>query len=153
MLVLAVVAYYGATGIGTSFMSDPVGPAALPKALAVALGVFSLLLILQSLATLRKRRAEAPSKVSEKPWRRHLPALGMLAIGIGYVVIAESVGYMVGIALLLLAVILYQGASWTWRPPAIALAGAVFFWLLFVRLLGIGQPEGIWRRLLASLGV
>lgn len=153
MLVLAVVVYYGATGIGTSYMTDPVGPAALPKALAVALGVFSLFLILQSLVGFRKRRREAPAKVSEKPWQRHLLAMGMLAIGIGYVLIAEWVGYMVGIALLLLAVTLYQGASWTWRPPAIALGGALFFWLLFVRLLGIGQPEGIWQKLLASLGV
>jgi putative tricarboxylic transport membrane protein len=153
MLLLAVVVYYGATEIGTSFMADPVGPAALPKALAVALGAFSLLLIAQSLVGLWKRRREASAKASEKPRRRHLLALGMLAIGVGYVLIAESVGYLVGIALLLLAVILYQGASWTWRPPVIALGGAIFFWLLFVKLLSIGQPEGIWHRLLASLGV
>lgn len=153
MLALAAVVYYGSSQIGTSYMADPVGPAALPKALAAVLGALSVLLILQSLARLWKGRGETPARVSEKPHRRHLLALGMLSWGIGYVLIAESVGYVLGIALLLVAVILYQGASWTWRAPAIALGGALVFWLLFVRLLGIGQPEGLWQKLLDSLGV
>ena len=153
MLALAAVVYYGAGQIGTTYMADPVGPVALPKGLAVVLGALSIFLILQSVAGLWKRPRKALARVLEKPYRRHLLALGMLGWGVGYVLIAEFLGYMVAIGMLLLVVILYQGASWTWRPPVIALGGAVFFWLLFVRLLGIGQPEGLWQKLLHSLGV
>ncbi len=153
MLALSVIVYYGASGIGTSYMSDPIGPAGLPKLLAIVLGVLSLLLIAQALLRLWKRREKTPSEKSEKPWRRHLLATGMLGIGLGYVLIAEFVGYLVGIALVLLAVALYMGAARSWRAPAIALGGAATFWLLFVGLLGIGQPEGLWQKLLASLGV
>lgn len=152
MLVISGVVYYGATGIGTSFMADPVGPAGLPKVLAVVLGVLSLILIAQALLKLWRTRDKPASETLEKPWRPHLLATGMLGIGVGYVVIAEFVGYLVGIALVILAVTLYQGAARSWRAPAIALGGAFSFWLLFVALLNIGQPEGVWERLLLSLG-
>jgi len=153
MLALSLIFYYGASGIGTSYMSDPIGPAGLPKLLAIVLGVLSLLLIAQALFRLWKRREKQPPEESYRPWRSHLLAAGMLGIGLGYVLIAEFVGYLVGIALVLLAVALYMGAARSWRAPAIALGGAASFWLLFVGLLGIGQPEGIWHTLLASLGV
>jgi len=153
MLAISGIVYYGATGIGTSFMSDPVGPAGLPKVLAVVLGVLSLLLIAQASLKLWRTRDKAPAETFEKRWRPHLLAMGMLGIGLGYVVIAEFVGYMAGIALVILATTLYQGAARSWRAPAIAMGGAFSFWLLFVALLNIGQPEGVWVRLLRSLGV
>ena len=153
MLVISGIVYYGATGIGTSFMADPVGPAGLPKVLAVALGVLSLLLIAQASLKLLKSRAKARPEAVGKRWRPHLLATGMLGIGLGYVVIAEFVGYLVGIALVILVTTLYQGAARNWRAPAIAIGGALSFWLLFVALLNIGQPEGVWDRLLLSLGV
>ncbi len=153
MLVISGIVYYGSTGIGTSFMADPVGPAGLPRALAVVLGILSLLLIAQASLKLWRARSKTPFETLDKRWRPHLLAAGMLAIGLGYVVIAEFVGYTVGIALVIVATSLYQGAARSWRAPAIAVGGAFSFWLLFVALLNIGQPEGVWEQLLRSLGV
>lgn len=153
MLVLSIVVYYGASGIGTSYMADPIGPAGLPRSLAVVLGGLAVLLIAKSLIELIRARRKASAATPESPWRRHLLAAGMLAIGGAYVLIAEVVGYMTGIALVILATTLYQGAARSWRAPAIALGGALSFWLLFVLVLNIGQPEGIWSRMLSSLGV
>ena len=153
MLVLSAAVYFGATGIGTSFMADPVGPAGLPKVLALVLGGLAVLLIAKSSFELFKVRGKVSVEPSQSPWRRHLLAAGMLAIGAGYVLIAELVGYMVGIAVVILTTALYQGARGGWRAPAIAVGGAIAFWLLFVILLDIGQPEGLWSRLLSSLSV
>ncbi len=153
MLALSVVVYFGASGIGTSYMSDPIGPAGLPKMLAIVLGGLAVLLIAKSSIELFKARRRAPIEPSESKWRRHLLAAGMFAIGGAYVLIAEVVGYVVGIVLVILATALYQGAARSWQAPAIAVGGAVSFWLLFVVLLNIGQPEGLWSRLLNSLGV
>lgn len=153
MLSLAILVYFGAGGIGTSFMADPIGPAGLPKLLAIVLGGLAVLLIAKSSYELIRARRKASAKGSERPWRRHLLAAGMLAIGGVYVLIAELVGYMLGIALVVLATALYQGAARSWRAPAIAVGGAVSFWLLFVVLLNIGQPEGLWSRLLSAFGV
>jgi putative tricarboxylic transport membrane protein len=153
MLALSLVVYFGASGIGTSYMADPIGPAGLPKLLALVLGILSLLLIAKSALDLIKARRRAPVDSSETKWRRHFLAAGMLAIGGAYVLLAEVVGYGVGITLVILATALYQGAARSWRAPVIALGGAISFWLLFVVVLDIGQPEGLWSRLLTSLGV
>lgn len=153
MLALSVLVYFGAGGIGTSYMADPIGPAGLPKLLAMVLGGLALLLIAKSSFELIRARRKASGEEPEHPWRRHLLAAGMLAVGVVYVLIAELVGYLPGIALVILATALYQGAARSWRAPAIAVGGAVSFWLLFVVLLNIGQPEGLWSRMLSALGV
>lgn len=153
MLALAILVYAGAGGIGSSYMADPIGPQGLPKTLAVMLGGLAVLLIARSLYGLWERRAEASERTPPETWRRHLLALGMLAIGAGYVLLAETIGYLAGIALVILVTTLYQGARRSWRAPAIAVGGAVSFWLLFVVVLNIGQPEGLWSRMLASFGV
>ena len=152
MLALSVLVYYGAGGIGSSYMADPIGPAGLPKSLAVVLGVLAALLIAKSLFGLWTRRGASAVADGMNPWRPHLLAAGMLAVGVAYVLIAEIVGYLAGIALVILATAIYQGATRSWRAPAIAVGGAVSFWLLFVVMLNIGQPEGLWSRLLGSLG-
>lgn len=153
MLALSIVVYVGAGGIGSSYMADPIGPQGLPRALSLVLGGLAAVLVAKSLYGLWKRRGATSEGASVEPWRRHLLALGMLAIGGAYVLIAEIAGYVVGIALVILVTTLYQGAGRTWRAPLIAVGGALSFWLLFVVVLDIGQPEGIWPRLLNSLGV
>ncbi len=152
MLAFSVLFYYGAANLGTSFMTDPVGPDGLPKSLALVLGLLSALLILKSLVPMVTRGGfKVLKKADPEARRRHLLALGMLGIGIGYVLIAEAVGYFVGIALVIVVTALYQGTRRTWRLPAIAISGAAFFWFLFVEFLKIDQPPGIWSKLFASL--
>lgn len=153
MLTFSVLFYYGADNLGTSFMADPVGPDGLPKSLALVLGILSALLILKSLVPMVTRGGfEVLKKADPQARRRHLLALGMLGIGVGYVLIVEIVGYFVGIALVIVVTALYQGTQRTWRLPVIAVSGAAFFWFLFVEILKIDQPPGIWSKLFVSLG-
>ena len=69
-------------------------------------------------------------------------AVGFLLFGAAYVIVLPFVGYVVGTALLIGAVALYEGAARNWVVPAAAIGGGVFYWAIFVKLLGVHQPVG-----------
>ena len=152
LLVFAVVVWFAADAIPKSRLGGTVGADGLPKLLAVALGVLSLVLIVQTLSFGRARVVVADGNPSRErgesvAWREHLRAFGMIVVGIGYLVIVPYAGYLVAVALLLLIVALYNGK----RPsPGLFLfmaAGAVGFYVLFVLILDVPLPAGVWPRL------
>jgi hypothetical protein len=126
-------------------LADAIGPAGLPRTYAFVLDALSLVLIIRSVGRTR-RRGRAASRSGGASLS--LPgALGLLGIGVAYVLAIPWLGYTLSIAGLVVATACYQGL----RPtPALALAaacGAVAFWLLFVVLLGIPHPPGVWSAL------
>jgi hypothetical protein len=142
MLVLAVVYYASASAIPQSGLADAVGPQGLPRIYAAALA---------ALALVRIARRRQPAAVSAVPADGGgqastdvLRSLGLLAIGVGYVLIVPWVGYIVAIALLIGATAGYQARAWRRSDATVAVAGALFLWVLFVLFLGIRQPGGIW---------
>ncbi len=140
MLAVAGGYYAAATLIPESQLADAVGPQGLPKTYAVVLAALSLVLIAQSLR----------SGVPPAPFP--LPAVlarvaGMLMIGVVYIIAAPWVGYIPSIAALILVTIYYQGGAINRRVALVSVSGAVFFWLLFVFVLGIPQPAGFWSSL------
>jgi hypothetical protein len=42
---------------------------------------------------------------------------------------------------LIAAVAVYEGVALSWRVAAVAAGGAIVFWVLFVQLLGVEQPQ------------
>lgn len=145
LLILAVIYWLGADAIPKSILGGGIGADALPKLLGIALGILSLVLVLQSLLASRVSGAgEDAAEAKSFDYRTHLRAFGMLCIGIGYVLLVETVGYIPAIAYLLGAVALFVGgASWR-RILVFAVIGAIFFWTLFVLVLDIRQPKGFW---------
>jgi hypothetical protein len=165
-LALAVAYYLMAAAIPESQLSDTVGPQGLPKIYAVALGVLSLIQIARSL------RASDIPRIN-----LHLPRVaGMLAIGVIYIVLVPYAGYMLALTALIAATIYYQSSHKAegrsqkaegrsqkaegrsqkaegrsqkaqLKPFVVAVAGALLFWLLFVQVLGIPYPAGIWADL------
>jgi putative tricarboxylic transport membrane protein len=147
LLLIATGFYWAATGIQVSTLADDFGPQGLPMALAVCLGVVAIGLIGRALIA-RSAALSQPEPSSEaskdEPEEATLPrALGLLAIGAGYVAIVRVVGYVPAIALLIATVALYEGLRPSFRLVVVALGGAVFFWLLFVQVLGVPQPQGL----------
>jgi hypothetical protein len=67
-----------------------------------------------------------------------------LAIGVAYLVSVPWLGYPLAIAGLILATTSAQGGGVGRRTAVVAACGAVILWLLFVVLLGIPQPPGVW---------
>jgi hypothetical protein len=68
----------------------------------------------------------------------------MLLIGIAYILVLPWLGYFLSIAALITVTIYFQGGSINLRSILVALSGAALFWLLFIWLLRIQYPAGIW---------
>lgn len=137
-LALAAGYYLMAAAIPESALSDAVGPQGLPKTYAVVLGALSLVLIFRSWNT---RFSVSAHRV---PIMR---VAGMIVIGAVYLAVVPWTGYILALAGLIAATTYYQGGGLNGRVALVALSGAVFFWILFVAVLGIPHPPGIWPSL------
>jgi putative tricarboxylic transport membrane protein len=143
LILVAGLYWLGADQIRVSRLEGIVGAQAVPKGLAISLAVLSALLIGQSL--LRPRRAAGPAGETEAgDWHAHLRAGGMLLIGMGYLAVVGTVGYLPAVILLVLATALYLGESPSARLVLVAVGLAVLYYLIFVRLLDIPLPPGVW---------
>jgi len=148
LLVLAGLYWLGADQIRVSRLEGIVGAQAVPKSLAVALALLATLLIAQDLW--RTRRAAAAAGGGEPAGGRteaHLRAAGMLLIGMAYLVVVGTLGYLPAIALLVLAAARYMGRPWSAELVLLAAGMALFYYLIFARVLGIPLPAGVWPAL------
>jgi len=147
MLLVAAVYWHEADKIPISPLDGTVGAAGLPKTLAYALGVLALIMIVRSVIgeALGGKASAAPNGARgslSDAMRPHLRTIGMLALGVGYLLLVSWLGYAIAIACLLLAVSLYVGAAISLRTVLFAMIGGVVCHLLFVEFLGIPLPAG-----------
>jgi hypothetical protein len=151
MLVLAICYCVMAAAIPRSGLADAVGPQGLPTSYAIVLAILSLLLIGTNLTGrgVSVTAALTAAKASARSDRyAALRAGGMLLIGICYVVALPWLGYVVSITMLIVATAWYLEKGYRkWMLP-IAVLGAVAFWLIFVEILEIPQPAGLWPSLI-----
>jgi|LNFM01.1.fsa_nt_gb hypothetical protein len=156
LLCLSVGYYLTADAMPSSILDTTVTSAAFPKLLAIAGGLLSSALIIQNLVSWRlsARPASASSPDPDVPdifnWTAHRRALGLLGIVTIFIIALEVVGYPAAIGLLILAVSVYQGYRLSLLSVAVAVGGALFFWLFFMVFLGIHMPLGIFSRFAAS---
>jgi putative tricarboxylic transport membrane protein len=152
LLLLLAGGYYALTrDIPSSSLSDEVGADGLPKLLAALLAVVAVLLAGKGLLAGRGTATVAPGNDEGGEERAPLPrAIGFLLLGGGYMLIAPWVGFAAGVAVLILAVALYERELPSWRLVAIAAAGGLGYWLVFVRFLGTEQPVSALLALLAK---
>ena len=143
LLGIAAAYYAASTTIFSSALADEVGADGIPVLLAALLAVIALAIGVQAFV-----RVPAPAKPASTEGEAEaeapvLRALGLLGFGVLYIMVVQILGYFPTIALLIGAVALYEGMRLSWRLVAVALGGAAFFWLLFVMVLGILQPVGL----------
>ncbi len=157
MLAGSAIYWMGAGSIPISPLDGEVNAAAMPKFLAVVLAVLSLILMLKAVlirpldqkseATDQEAAPEVQESQQTTPGQsrlyQHLRASGLIMIGIGYMLILPYLGYLLSIALLLIAIALYMGEKLTGRLLMISAGLAVGFQLFFVQLLHIQLPYGI----------
>ena len=157
LMVLALA--YGLKALtipGSALTGKGLGAGAVPSALAIAMGLFALMLLLRSARGLRRfARTQTAMTASPVPWaerlRPHHRALGMLGIGIAFVILLEFTGYGLAIGLLLAATAWYNGQRKLKPLLLFAAGGAVVYDILFVHVLGVTLPQGIWPALFPSL--
>jgi putative tricarboxylic transport membrane protein len=150
LVLLAIAGLYHA-GIGQiaeSSLSDEVGASGLPRILAVLLLLFGLVLVGRAgMAAWRTSQLAVvpepvPAAGDSDPAATMGRAIGFLAFGAAYVVVLPILGYVPSIALLIGAIALFEGAIPGWKVPVTAIAGAIGYWLIFVKMLGVKQPAG-----------
>ncbi len=146
VLAIAGIYYWAIGDIAESTLSDDVGAGGLPRILAIVLAGLGVVLSLRAIHAGALMPAGkpvvVPATADDEPLARLPRALGLLGFGAAYVVLAPLIGYLLAVTLLIGAVALYEGAPRNWRTVAIALCGAVFYWAVFVKLLGVRQPSG-----------
>jgi hypothetical protein len=159
-LAIAAVYYLLAIRIPQSDIADVIGAQGLPKTYASLLAALSIILIVRSFVASRRTQkvdAASPAAALDAPSATLRPRLqrgvawrvfGMLMNGVIYILVVPWLGYILSIAALIAATVYYQGGELNRRAAAVAVGGAVFLWLLFVRLLHIAHPAGIWPSLL-----
>jgi len=142
LLALAGGYYAAAAAIPPSFLDDVVGPAGLPKTYSLVLAALAAVQVVRALVGRRRAPGEtAPAAGGAIVDSRIAVTLG---IGVAYAVALPWLGYPASIALLLGATAGHMRGGVNRHVIAVAVTGAAAFWLLFVWLLGIPQPEGIW---------
>jgi len=150
-LAIAAGYYLMAMRIPQSDIADVIGAQGLPRTYAALLAGLSITLIVRSMTARRTAVApEAPAVTVTTRARQNVGwrVFGMLMNGVLYVVVVPWLGYILSIAGLIAATVYYQGGDLNRRAAAVAIGGALFLWLLFVRLLHIAHPAGIWTALL-----
>ncbi len=126
--------------------------------MAYALGILAVILIGRGLFEKWQMSprpgvpAAGPPEAEAGPdLRRHVRAIGMLALGVGYLLIVPYLGYAISIIALMTAVAVYNGARPSPRLVATVILGGIFFYLLFVRFLDIPLPPGMWPEIYRSM--
>jgi putative tricarboxylic transport membrane protein len=150
-LVIAAAYYLLAIRIPQSDIADVIGAQGLPKTYAALLAGLSLILIARAAPAYRTAALpDAPSVTPKRGFERGVAwrVFGMLMNGVIYILVVPWLGYVLSIAALIAATVYYQGGGLNRRVAMVAVGGALFFWLLFVRLLHIAHPAGIWPSLL-----
>lgn len=144
LLALAGLYWLGADQIRVSPLEGIVGAQAVPKGLAVSLAILSILLVAQDAWRAGRAGPAAEPAGGAAANDAHLRAIGILVIGVAYLLVVGTIGYLPAIALLLLATARYLGRPWSAELFLAAITGAVLYYVIFVRLLGIPLPPGIW---------
>lgn len=150
-LAIAGVYYLFAIRIPQSDIADVIGAQGLPKTYASLLAGLSIIVIVRAVVALRTAAAPDETPATPKPGRQRNVAwrvFGMLMNGVIYILVVPWLGYILSITALIAATVYYQGGELNRRAAAVAIGGAVVLWLLFVRLLHIAHPAGIWPSLL-----
>lgn len=147
VLAIAILYYLGIGDIAESSLADDVGAGGLPRILAFALAGFGAVLVARAIIEGALARTPKPAAIVTQPGDDDpiapLPrALGFLGFGAAYVVLVPIIGYLPAMALLIGAIALFEGAAANWKTALIAMGGAVGYWAIFVKLLGVHQPSG-----------
>jgi putative tricarboxylic transport membrane protein len=139
-LVVAMVYFAAARAIPASMLDDVVGSGGVPTVYGIALALLALAQIAR--AALRLRRP--PPSGHQAEGVSHRKTFVTLALGIAYATLLPWVGYAGSMVLLLAATAAYHGAALNRQLLLVSIGGAACLWVLFVWLLGIPQPAGIW---------
>jgi hypothetical protein len=142
LLAVAVAYYAFARDLDATALADEVGPAGLPLVYAGLLALLAILLAADTFTARFRARSTATATAGDepRPGRRLRRAAGVLAIGVGYLVVAPVIGYPFAVALAIAVTALHEGERPSLRLALVACGGAAALYVLFEVLLGVAMP-------------
>lgn len=146
--IVAAAMWAGASRLQRSMLSDEFGADGLPRGLALVLAAVSTLIAVRALWQNRGQTLYSALRNKESVPGGHAKALGIVAIGFGYVLVAPWLGYIAAAFLLIAATTIYYGARPGPMLLAISFGGAVALWFVFAKMLSVSMPAGFWSLLL-----
>jgi putative tricarboxylic transport membrane protein len=135
---LAVAYLLGTQTIPSLDIGDPLGPRAFPILIGVCLLVASGLLVLE---TKQARQPAAAGALARLFMDRKV--LGTLAAMIVFALVFETLGYLLSIALFMLALTTMIHRGHHLLNAAVSIGFTVVSYLLFDKLLGVLLPQGL----------
>jgi putative tricarboxylic transport membrane protein len=150
---IALAYLAAAAAIPDSAIGDSVGAAGVPHMLGYGLAVVSALYVGQRLLVMRTASSagtgeEESRGVFDNPLSAFAWAGGAVVICAVFIFLFETIGYLLSVGLLVFAMSVYQGVKPGLRLAVISAGGAVALWLIFVLLLQVHMPAGIWADLI-----
>ena len=137
--LLAFAVAFSAGALWSYSWWDPGGPgsAFVPFWLGLVMAFLAVAFLIRSL---KQKDPGAPWFPRGEGLRNMLVVLGATIV---FVALLRFTGMILGTALFLLALIPYLGAHRWWVAVSVALAAALFNWLVFVYWLRVPFPEGV----------
>ena len=138
-LAISIVGYVIGSGFKSALTTDPLGPAFWPKMVSAAMGVFSIILILQGIITKKENEGPPPFDFkSEGFWRM----VKLAAVLIAFLLITYFGGIYIGI-MFMIPVTMYLLGERNKKLMIIFTVTAVgFFYIVFKRRRVVPLPEG-----------
>ncbi len=143
-LVIGGVYLVYAYDLRASALDDLVGPGGMPRAYGWVMVLLGAALCLVTLAT--RRTAETGAEWTGQG-RRIAWAAGLLGIGILYLLVVKTLGYLLSMMLLIAATMVYHGERPSAKMIGTAIFGGIVLWALFVFVLGVSMPPGLLRHI------
>src|SRR3972149_5501688 len=110
-----------------------------PRALAWALILLSVLLILQQVVPRLPRPEEAPpDRLDSREW---LQTFGLLGLTVTYTLLLSWLGFLLATPMYLVAAILLSGAGWRPRTGVIAILVTGVIYVSFVYFFKVSLPS------------
>lgn len=138
-LAISIAGYIIGSGFKSALTTDPLGPAFWPKTVSAAMGVFSIILILQGVFTKKENEGPPPFDFkSEGFWRM----IKLAAVLIAFLLITYYVGIYIGLVFMIPTTMFLLGERNKKLMVIFTVAAVIFFYIVFKRLLMVPLPEG-----------
>lgn len=139
-VVIGAVYLSFAYDLRASALDDIVGPGGMPSAYGWVMVALGVSLCIVALVTRWGTYTRADWK---DEGRRIVWAAGLLAIGIAYLLVVNAAGYLLSMIVLIAVTIMYHGERPSVKVFTTSVFGGTLLWALFVFVLDVSMPPGI----------
>lgn len=140
MLAMSVFAYVYSTRLKAKLPTDPLGPGTWPKWLSIALGFFSIILILQGILTKKENAAKESFDFNSEGFRRVCKLCGVLIL---FVALTYVVGIYLGLVFMVPTTMYLLGERKKSVLIGFTVGAIVFIFVVFKMLLMVPLPTGL----------